>query len=108
MSIGGQLFRDVVLGREHLADLHKGFVLGLGNNKDGVDGHSQTDHAEDQITVRTCSILWGGRTHRGIRGQDVFGQQKGRLDRKSTGKTIKADKCLHVIYLLPLENISKS
>ncbi len=59
MTIGNQLFfQDVVLGSEHLADLHKGFVLGLRENEDGVDGHSQADSAEDQVTVRTCSYLW--------------------------------------------------
>lgn len=50
-------FQDVVLGGEHLADLHEGFVPGLGNNEDGVDGHSQADRAEDQVTVRTCGDL---------------------------------------------------
>lgn len=54
MPIGMQLFfEDVVLGSEHLADLHKGFVLGLRNNEDCVDGHSQADRTEDQVTVRT-------------------------------------------------------
>lgn len=48
MTIGGQLFfEDVVSGGEHLADLHKGFVPGLGNDEDGVEGHSQADRTEE-------------------------------------------------------------
>lgn len=54
MTVGHQLlFLDVVLGSEHLTDLHKGFVLGLGNNEDSVDGHGQADRTEDQVTIRT-------------------------------------------------------
>ncbi|TNN71226.1 hypothetical protein EYF80_018574 [Liparis tanakae] len=57
-SVGGQLFlQDVVLGGEHLADLHEGFVFGLGDNEEGVDGHPQADHAEDQVAVRTHGVL---------------------------------------------------
>lgn len=59
MTIGGQLlFKYFVLGGEHLADLHKGFVLGLRNYEVGVGGHSQADCAENQVTVRTCSHLY--------------------------------------------------
>lgn len=52
------LFGDVVLGGEHLTDLHEGFVLGLWDDEDGVDGHSQADAAEDQVAVGTCGHLW--------------------------------------------------
>lgn len=62
MTIGGQLLLgDVVLGSKHLTDLHEGFVLGLRNNEDGVDGHSQADHAEDQVTVRAGGHLQSGK-----------------------------------------------
>lgn len=58
MTVGSQLlFEDIVLLGEHLADFHKGFVLGLRNDEDGVDGHSKADGAKDQVTVRTCSNL---------------------------------------------------
>lgn len=61
MTVGGQLFTgDLVPGSKHLADLQKGFVLGLGNDEDGVDGHSQADGAKDQVAVRACGFL--GRT----------------------------------------------
>ena len=58
MTVGSQLLlKYVVFGGKHLADLHKGFVPGLRNYEDGVDGYSQADCAEDQVTVRTCSLL---------------------------------------------------
>lgn len=51
------LFKYVVPGRKHLANLHKSFVLGLRNDEDAVDGHSQANGTEDQITVGTCGNL---------------------------------------------------
>lgn len=67
MTVRSQLFfEDVVLGGEHLADLHKGFVLGLRNDEERVAGHSQADRTEDQVTERACINL-RCRTHRLIR-----------------------------------------
>lgn len=58
MTVGGQfLFKYVVLGGKHLADLHKCFVPGLRNDEDGVGSHSQADGREDQVTVRPCRYL---------------------------------------------------
>ena len=63
MTVGSQLLVVyLVLWSEHLTDLHEGFVLGLRNDEDGVEGHDQADHAEDQVTVRTCSHLRRGDT----------------------------------------------
>lgn len=59
VAVGRQLFFvDVVIVGKHLTDLHEGFVLGLRNDEEGVDGHSQADPAEDQVAVGThCDLL---------------------------------------------------
>lgn len=59
LAIGTQLLlRDLIPGGKHLADLHKGFVAGLRDDKDGVEGHGQADGAEDQVAVGAHGQLW--------------------------------------------------
>lgn len=54
MTVGHQLFFvDVVIGGEHLADLHESFVPSLRNDEERVESHSQADPTEDQVAVGT-------------------------------------------------------
>lgn len=59
VTVGHRLFFvNVVIGGEHLADLHESFVLGLGNDEERVESHSHADPTEDQVTVGTHRDLW--------------------------------------------------
>lgn len=40
---------DGAAGGEGAADLHEGFVLGLGDDEVDVEGHQQADAAENQV-----------------------------------------------------------
>jgi len=41
------------VGGEDVADLHEGFVLGLGDDEVDVQGHQQADTTENQVAKGT-------------------------------------------------------
>lgn len=50
-----------LLGGEHLADLHKRLVLGLGDDEEHKGRHRQTHAAEHQVAVGPSGHLTPGR-----------------------------------------------
>lgn len=59
LAVGTQLLlRDLVHGGKHLADFDKGFVAGLRDDEDSVEGHGQADGAEDEVAVGAHGQLW--------------------------------------------------